>query len=121
MSKKSRSDDISDSNETSEETLAALAIQISTFVHEGTLDSRCAAKLVKRLKKEAEIISESGKTTKSGQKVLKTALDAVDAELRNHDAWLLVAANAALRSSDDATVATEGDTSGSKGKQASAK
>lgn len=64
MSKKFSSADSGDSNETSETTLAALTIQISEFVREGTLDSRCAAKLVKRLKKEAEAISESGKATK---------------------------------------------------------
>ena len=37
------------------------------------------------------------KTTKSGQKELERTFDAVDSILRNHDAGLLVAANAALR------------------------
>ncbi|MGF6902177.1 hypothetical protein [Paraburkholderia sp. GAS348] len=101
MSKKSISDDSGDLNETSEATLAALTTQISEFVHEGTLDSRCAAKLVKRLKKEAEAILECSKAAKTGQEELKKAFDAVDAALRNHDAGLLVTANAVLRSTDD--------------------
>ncbi|MFM0631806.1 hypothetical protein [Paraburkholderia xenovorans] len=107
MSKKSLSDDVGDSNETSEGTLAALTMRISIFAREATLDSRCAAKLIKRVKREAEIISDRGKTTKPGQKVLKKAFDAVDAELREHDAGLLVTADAALRSTDDATDARE--------------
>jgi hypothetical protein len=49
MSKKSSSDDVGCSNETTDATLAALTTQVSRFVSEGTLDSRCAAKLVKRL------------------------------------------------------------------------
>jgi hypothetical protein len=103
MSKKSVSNDISDTVETSEATLMTLAKQIGAFVHEGTLDSRCAAKLVKRLKKEAEAVLEHGKTTKPGQKALRQAFDTVDAALRDHDAGLLVAANAVLRSTDDPT------------------
>jgi hypothetical protein len=84
-------------------TLAALTIQISEFVREGTLDRRCAAKLVKRLKKETEAISESGNATKPGQKKLKTAFGVADAALHDHDAGLLVTANAALRSIENAT------------------
>ena len=58
MGKKSSSDDVGGSNETTEATLAALTMQISKFVSEGTLDSRFAANLVKRLKKEAEAVAE---------------------------------------------------------------
>ncbi|HTR07349.1 MAG TPA: hypothetical protein VMJ11_11985 [Paraburkholderia sp.] len=87
------------SSGTAESTLVALTTQICGFVHEGVLDSRCAAKLVRRLRKEAAAISEAGKTTKSGQKELARTFDAVDSILRNHDAGLLVAANAALRAS----------------------
>jgi hypothetical protein len=101
MSKKSSSDDVGDSNETTEATLAALTMQINEFVSEGTLDSRCAAKLVRRLKKEAEAVAESGKATKTGQKELKKAFGAVDAALCDHDARLLVTANAALRTTDE--------------------
>jgi hypothetical protein len=88
MSEKSSSDDVGGSNETTEATLAALTMQISKFVSEGTLDSRCAAKLVKRLKK-------------TGEKELKKAFGAVDALLCDHDARLLVTANAALRTTDE--------------------
>lgn len=95
-------DHIGNSNETSEATLTALVLTVSEFVHEGTLDSRCAAKLAKRLKKEAEAISGSGNATKPGQKQLLKAFDVIDAALRDHDAGLLVTANAALRSTEDA-------------------
>lgn len=91
----------SDTSESTTATLAALAIYISEFVINGTLDSRCAAKLVKRLKKEAEAVSENGNVTKLAQKDLKKAFDAVDVAVRDHDANLLVAANAALRTTDE--------------------
>ena len=100
MSKKSSDERICDSNETTEAALAALASQINDFVLEGSLDSRCGAKLVKRLKKEADAIAEAGNSTKLGQKGLKLALETVDTALRDHDARLLVMANAALRSTD---------------------
>jgi hypothetical protein len=107
MSKKPSPDDISDSNETTEATLASLAAQIDTFVREGTLDSRCAAKLVRRLKKEADAISKNDKATKAGRKALEKAFESVDGALRNHDAGLLVMANAALRETDEATGVAE--------------
>jgi hypothetical protein len=100
MSKRSPVENMGNPSETTEATLTALTVQIGGFVHEGTLDSRCAAKLVKRLKKEAEAIAESDRATKPGQKELKKAFDAVDAALRDHDAKLLVTANAALRAKD---------------------
>lgn len=101
MGKKTSSYHIGNVNETTAATLTALAIQIQEFVREGTLDSRLAAKLVKRLKKEGESISEAGNSTKSALKELRKAFDAVDAALRQHDASLLVMANAALRASDE--------------------
>jgi hypothetical protein len=107
MSKKSLSNDVGDSTETTEATLTALTSQINQFVREGTLDSRCAAKLGKRLKKESDAISESGKTTVEGQKALQAAFDALEEALRDHDARLLVAANAALRAADDVEGAGE--------------
>jgi hypothetical protein len=102
MSKKSFSDDVSDSNETTEQALVALTVQVKKFVEDRSLDSRFAAKLVKRLKKEADAVSQGGNATKPGQKELKKAFDAVDAVLRDHDATLLVTANAALRETDNA-------------------
>lgn len=107
MSKKSSAGSVSHSNETTESTLAALASQINAFVREGTLDSRCAAKLVKRLKREADAISEANNATKLGQKELKQAFKEVDDALRDHDAGLLVMANAALRSTDETVVAVK--------------
>jgi hypothetical protein len=101
MSKKSSSSHVVDSNETTAATLTALTMQIHGFVLERTLDSRFAAKLVKRLKKEAEAISEAGNSTKPDLKALKKAFDTLDEALREHDASLLVTANAALRASDE--------------------
>jgi hypothetical protein len=65
-----------------------------------SFDSRWAAKLVKRFKNEAEVIRSAGNSTKSGPRELKEPFDVVVATLREHDADLLVAANAALRAKD---------------------
>jgi hypothetical protein len=92
---------------TAEATLVALTTQICGFVHEGALDSRCAIKLVRRLRKEAETISEAGRITKSGQKDLLHAFNAVDMLLHAHDAGLLIAANTALRSTAGAPGTTD--------------
>jgi hypothetical protein len=100
-----RSDDDGASNETTEQALTVLAVQIKQLVQNRSLDSRFAAKLVKRLKKEADAISKNGSATKLGQKELKKAFEAVEAVLLGHDAALLVNANAALRETD-ATITT---------------
>lgn len=100
MSKKVFPDDADGSNETTERALVALTTQITEFVQDKGMDSRFAAKLVKKLKKEADVISQGGNATKLGQKELKNAFNAVDAVLRDHDAALLVTANAALRETD---------------------
>jgi hypothetical protein len=101
MSKKPLTDTTGVPNETAAATLAALATQIGAFVREGTLDSRCATRLVKRLKKEADTMAENSGQTKPDQKALKNAFKDVDAALRDHDAGLLVKANAALRATED--------------------
>jgi hypothetical protein len=102
MSKRPSSDELENLNQTTEATLAALTLQISAFVHNGTLDSRCAAKLIKRLRKEADLVFVNGNSTEEGRHELHKALNAVDASLREHDAMLLVAAHAALRVAEDA-------------------
>ncbi|WP_434115681.1 hypothetical protein [Paraburkholderia caffeinilytica] len=79
----------------------ALTLQIKECVEGRSPDSRFAAKPVKRLKKEADAISQGGNVMKPGQKALKNTFDAVDAVLRGHDAALLVTANAALRETDN--------------------
>ena len=103
MARQHHAENVRNSNNTAETTLVALTIQICGFVHEGALDTRCAAKLGKLLRKEAEALSESRRITKSGKKELIDAFDAVDVVLRTHDAALLVAANAALRTTAETT------------------
>lgn len=100
MNRKPTCKDTSCSSETTEQALVVLTIQITRFVQSVALDSRFAAKLVKRLKREADAISQGRNATRLGQKELRKAFDAVDAVLRNHDATLLVMANAALRETD---------------------
>ncbi|MBK5122242.1 hypothetical protein IQ288_20495 [Burkholderia sp. R-69980] len=105
MSKKSAFDEDGNVTETTEGTLTALTLQITEFLHQGTLDSRFAAKLTRRLKQEAEAILETGKAAKAGQRKLDKAFDMLDAALRDHDARLLVTANAKLRTIDNAVAA----------------
>jgi len=100
MSNKPESDEIINLNESTEAALTTLTTQINAFVHDGTLDSRCAAKLVKRLKREADLISESGKSSKPERKKLNIAFAEIESTMRDHDAGLLVTANAALRAAD---------------------
>ncbi|MFM0472062.1 hypothetical protein [Paraburkholderia strydomiana] len=88
-------------NESTEATLTTLTTRINAFVRDGTLDSRCAATLIKRLKREADLISECGKSSKPERRKLNIAFVEIEAALRNHDAGLLVIANAALRAADD--------------------
>jgi uncharacterized protein YjhX (UPF0386 family) len=102
MSKKPESDKASNLNESTEATLTTLTTQINAFVRDGTLDSRCAAKLVKRLKREADLILQNGKSSKPERNKLNIAFVEIEAALRDHDAGLLVIANAALRAADDA-------------------
>ena len=103
MGPKSSSDVAASANETTEQALVALTVHVKELVQNGALDSRFGMKLVKRLKKEAAALVEAGNATKPGQKELKTVFDAADAVLRDHEAGLLVTANAALRESDNET------------------
>jgi hypothetical protein len=102
MGRKSSSSAATSANETTEQALVALTMQVKELVQARSLDSRFGTKLVRRLKKEATALVEGGNATKSGQKELKTAFDAADAALRDHEAELLVTANASLRETDNA-------------------
>ncbi|MBB5402547.1 anti-sigma28 factor (negative regulator of flagellin synthesis) [Paraburkholderia youngii] len=103
MGRKSSSNAATSANETTEQALVALSMQVKELVQAKSLDSRFGTKLVRRLKKEAAALVEAGNATKPGQKELKTAFDAVDAALRDHEAELLVTANATLRETDEAS------------------
>jgi hypothetical protein len=103
MGKKSSSSAAISANETTEQALVALTMQVKELVQAGSLDSRFGTKLVRRLKKEAAALVEAGNATKPGQKELKAAFDATDTALRDHEAELLVTANAALRETDHAS------------------
>jgi hypothetical protein len=87
---------------TAESALGELLTHIKDLVESRLLDSRCAAKLVRRINKEFVLVSKSGKLTKSGDRSLQDAFEAVDAALHAEDARLLVEANAVLRAADSA-------------------
>lgn len=97
MARKRTTTGTGNSSQTTEATLAALAAHIARFVLEGTLDSRCAAKLARRLKKEADAIATDSVETEDDWHALRRSFDELDEAVRQHDAALLVAANAALR------------------------
>jgi uncharacterized protein Yka (UPF0111/DUF47 family) len=87
-------------NQSTEATLSVLVDQINKFVQNDVLNSRCAAKLIKRLRNEADVIRDNGNSTKSGRSELNKSFEAAEETLREHDAGLLAAANAALRVQD---------------------
>jgi hypothetical protein len=103
MSKRSIETEAENLNVTTEATLMALIEQVANFVAAGTLDSRCAAKLGKRLRKESEVVVETQGLTKSSRNAINKAFGTLDDALRAHDAKLLVAAQAALREADAAS------------------
>ncbi|TDG02132.1 hypothetical protein E1N52_41310 [Paraburkholderia guartelaensis] len=80
--------------------VAALVTAIEGSVLDGTLDSRCAASLICRLKGEAAHIVESGYSTPAGRSEMERAFGAVEAALLRHDAHRFVATYAALRAGD---------------------
>ncbi|KXU91166.1 hypothetical protein CI15_00850 [Paraburkholderia monticola] len=80
--------------------LVALASHIQTLVADGSLDGRCAAKLVKCLRKEAVAVEDSSSGTRAERKMLLKTFDALDTALFEQGAAMLVAANAALRADD---------------------
>jgi len=101
---RTKSDVSNDTTQTSESALSEMASHIRTLVIDHLLDSRCAAKLVKRLRKESDAVTKCSGGTKSGRKSLLKTFESVDKTLRQEDAALLVAANASLRAVDDANI-----------------
>ncbi|RQN40803.1 hypothetical protein [Paraburkholderia tropica] len=101
MGKKSSSKNVDvGSTQTTTATLESLLTQITEFVQAGTLDSRCAAKLGRRLRKEAEAIESDGRASQSELDTLKQASEKLDASLNRRNGKLLVEAYEALRDSD---------------------
>jgi hypothetical protein len=105
MSKKPADAEL-DETQSTQSALVALASHIQTLVADQSLDSRCAAKLVKRLRKEAVAVEGNSGATKAGRKALHKTFDALDTALFEQGATLLVAANAALRAEDVSDGAT---------------
>jgi hypothetical protein len=107
MMARMKSDASNGTTQTSELALSEMASHIKTLVIDHLLDSRCAAKLVRRLRKESDAVTKRRGGTRAGRKSLLKTFDAVDKALRQEDAALLVAANAALRADDDASTSKE--------------
>ncbi|MFM0339829.1 hypothetical protein [Paraburkholderia fungorum] len=97
---KKHADAVNAATQSTEIALTQIALHIQTLVVDQTLDSRCAAKLIKRLKKEGENVARSGGGTKGDRKTLLKTFDSFDIALLEQNATLLVAANAALREID---------------------
>ncbi|NUX55689.1 hypothetical protein [Paraburkholderia youngii] len=92
--------DNSSADGSSDVAVATLVTAIEVSVLDGTLDSRCAASLICRLKGEATRIIESGYSTPEGRSEMERAFGAVEAALLRHDAHRFVATYAALRTGD---------------------
>jgi hypothetical protein len=103
MSKETGRDQLGKSHETSVEALTVLTRQVCNLLKAQHLDNRLAAKLLKQLRKEADVICKADRSERSELLELADEFHSVDAALRAHDASLLVAAQAALRRSDRMT------------------
>ena len=86
--------------QSTEAALADLASHIQRLVSDQALDSRCAAKFGKRLRKEGDTVTTAGIGSEADRVALLRALDSLDAALFDQNAVLLVAANATLREND---------------------
>jgi hypothetical protein len=91
--------------QTTADGLTRLAASIVELLGEQAIDSRLGTKLLKRLEKEAKLVSENGPQplNKAQKRTLREALDGLDQALRQSDANLLVSANAKLRSTDESS------------------
>jgi hypothetical protein len=91
--------------QTTADGLTRLVTSIVGLLREQAIDSRLGTKLLKRLEKEARLVTEQGPQAlnKTQKRTLRDALGELEHALRQSDANLLVSANAQLRSSDEAT------------------
>jgi hypothetical protein len=89
--------------QTTADGLTRLVTSIVELLREQAIDSRLGTKLLKRLEKEARLVTEQGPQAlnKTQKRTLRDALGDLEQALRQSDANLLVAANAQLRNSDD--------------------
>ena len=89
--------------QTTADGLARLAKSVVQLLGESVIDSRLAAKILKRLDKEAILVAEHGPHVldKAQKSALRDALDELERALHDADATTLVRANAKLRSTDE--------------------
>jgi len=83
--------------------LTQLATTIVELLRARDIDSRFGGKLLKRLEKEAKLVTEHGEVApgEAEKSALADGLDQLAQALRQSDASLLVQANARLRSDDE--------------------
>jgi hypothetical protein len=95
-------DDLDGATQSTASGLMRLASLIAGLAREGVIDTRFAAKLSKRLDKEARRVSTGGAVPldEAEQAALFGALGELDLALRQHDAASLVEANARLRETE---------------------
>ena len=96
-----------DAAQTTWSALVALASHIKNLATDQTLDSRCASKLFKRLKKEVDAVEKRSSGTKAGREKLLKKFEDLDATLCDQGATLLMVANASLRANDASDAARE--------------
>ncbi|WP_061174435.1 hypothetical protein [Caballeronia pedi] len=95
-------DDLDGATQSTASGLMRLASLIAGLAREGAIDTRFAAKLSKRLDKEARRVSTGGAVPldEAEQTALFGALGELDVALRQRDAASLVEANARLRENE---------------------
>lgn len=89
--------------QTTADGLTRLAKSVVQLLGEGVIDSRLAAKILRRLDKEAALVAENGPEVldKAQKHSLRDALGDLERSLHDADASTLVKANAKLRSTDE--------------------
>ncbi|WP_244817057.1 hypothetical protein [Caballeronia sp. Lep1P3] len=96
-------DDLDGATQTTAAGLIRLASVIAALARDGAVDTRFAAKLFKRLDKEARRVVARGEPAceDADRDALVAALGELDVALRQRDAASLVEANARLRESEE--------------------